>query len=222
VISLPKFEKAFEYENNFYLSCDNSRIGKLIVHYELFKKASLVSGAIVECGIFKGASLIRFATFRNILSENSKKKIIGFDIFGKFPNARYSDDIKLRTKFINEGGINSISKDQLLKILRHKGLANKIELIKGDILKTVPKYVKSNPKLKISLLNLDTDLYEPAVTILESLYPKIVKGGILILDDYGVFPGETKAVDEYFAKQKIKINRFPYSQKPYFIIKSNN
>lgn len=220
--TLPKFNKAFEYENNFYLSCDNSRIGKFIAHYELFKKACLVSGTIVECGIFKGPSLIRFATFRNLFNHHTKKKIIGFDVFGKFPKAGYSGDKKLRTKFINEAGSSGISKEQLLKILRHKGLANTIELVKGDITKTVPKYVKSHPKLRISLLNLDTDLYEPAVTILEYLYPKLVKGGILILDDYGVFPGETRAVDEFFAKQKLKIKKFPYSKTPCYIIKLSN
>ena len=68
-------------------------------------------------------------------------------------------------------------------------------------------------------LNLDTDIYEPAVTILDTLYPRIVKGGILILDDYKVFPGETKAVNEYFKGKKIKIEKFPFSSTPHYIIK---
>ena len=91
---------------------------------------------------------------------------------------------------------------------------------KGDITKTLPKYVKSHPKLKISLLNLDTDVYEPAVTILEQLYPKIVKGGILLIDDYKVTVGETKAVNEYFKGKDIKIRKFSYSKTPHFIVKN--
>jgi len=78
MINIPDFKKSFEYENNFYLSCNNSRIGKFIVHYELFKKSSLVPGSIVECGIFKGSSLIRFATFRELFKKSNKKIIIGF------------------------------------------------------------------------------------------------------------------------------------------------
>ena len=39
--------------------------------------------------------------------------------------------------------------------------------------------------------------------ILENLYPRITKGGILMLDDYGTHPGETKAVDEYFQNKNI-------------------
>ena len=83
---------------------------------------------------------------------------------------------------------------------------------------TIPNYIKDNPQLKISILNLDTDIYEPALCILEYLWDKIVKGGILILDDYGVFPGETKAVDEFF-NNKIKINKIPFSTPFSYIIK---
>jgi hypothetical protein len=125
----------------------------------------------------------------------------------------------LRKKFIKDAGKSGISKLQLLKILKQKKLNKKIELIKGDITKTVPKYVKGHPNLQISLLNLDTDIYEPSVTILNYLYPKIVKGGILILDDYGVFPGETKAVDEFFKNKKIEIKQFPFQKTPKYIIK---
>ena len=71
------------------------------------------------------------------------------------------------------------------------------------------------------MLNLDVDIYEPAVTILEYLYPLIVPGGILILDDYGIFPGETKAADDYFQGKKIKINKFPFAKTPAYIIKAH-
>ena len=72
---------------------------------------------------------------------------------------------------------------------------------------------------EISLLNLDTDVYEPAVTILENLYPRIVKGGILILDDYGIFPGETKAAEEYFKDKKVEIKKFSFSTPPCYVVK---
>ena len=63
MIKLPNFHNPFDHENNFYLSCENSRIGKMIAHYELFQLSSKSQGHIVECGVFKGISLIRFATF---------------------------------------------------------------------------------------------------------------------------------------------------------------
>ena len=220
MINLPNFEKAFEYENNFYLSCDITRISKILSHYEIYKMIKEITGEIVECGVFKGASYLRFAMFREIFSNPYSKKIIGFDTFGKFPETSFQDDEKARTQFIDSAGSDSISKEQLLKILDNKGLNKHVELIEGDITETVPAYVKANPELKISLLNLDTDIYEPAVSILEHLYPKITKGGILMLDDYGTHPGETKAVDEFFKNKDIQIKKFSFAMTPCYIIKS--
>jgi hypothetical protein len=178
-----------------------------------------VPGAIVECGVFKGTSLVRFASFRDLMGNSFSKKIIGFDIFGKFPETKFIDDINPRKKFIANAGEESISQEQLFQVLKHKNIDQNIELIAGDIVKTVPDYLNKNPELKISLLNLDTDIYEPAVVILENLFPRIVTGGILILDDYGVFPGETKAVDKYFADRSVEIKKFPFCMTPCYIVK---
>ena len=219
MIELPNFEKAFEYENNFYLSCGITRISKILSHYEIYKMIKEVPGEIIECGVFKGASYLRFAMFREIFGNPFSKKIIGFDTFSKFPETTFQDDNKARNKFISSAGSDSISKEQLLKILDNKGLNKHVDLIEGDITETVPSYVKANPELKISLLNLDTDINEPAVTILEHLYPKITKGGILMLDDYGTHPGETKAVDEYFKNKTVEIKKFSFAMTPCYIIK---
>ena len=219
MIELPNFEKAFEYENNFYLSCGITRISKILSHYEIYKMIKEVPGEIIECGVFKGASYLRFAMFREIFGNPFSKKIIGFDTFSKFPETTFQDDNKARNKFISSAGSDSISKEQLLKILDNKGLNKHVDLIEGDITETIPSYVKANPELKISLLNLDTDIYEPAVTILEHLYPKITKGGILMLDDYGTHPGETKAVDEYFKNKTVEIKKFSFAMTPCYIIK---
>jgi hypothetical protein len=220
MIKLPNFENAFEYENNFYLSCNITRISKIIAHYEIYKMIKEIPGEIVECGVFKGASFLRFAMFREIISNPFSKKIIGFDTFDKFPETSFQQDDVAREKFIESAGSNSISKDQLFDVLKHKDINKFVELIDGDITKTIPKYIQSHPELKISLLNLDTDIYEPAVTILENLYPRITKGGILVLDDYGTHPGETKAVDDYFEDHDIKIQKFSFAMTPCYIIKS--
>jgi Macrocin-O-methyltransferase (TylF) len=219
MIQLPDFNKAFEYENNFYLSCKSSRLSKVLAHYELYKMASALEGAIVECGVFKGVSLSRFAGFRDLMQKTTTQKIIGFDIFGIFPATDFEEDKIHLEKFINDAGSESIDLAQLEFILTQKGINENIELVKGDINETVPQYMAQNPDLKISMLNLDTDVYEPAVTILEHLYPRIVSGGVLVLDDYGVFPGETKAVDDYFSGQNIKIHTFPFAATPCYIIK---
>ena len=218
-MNLPDFNKAFEYENNFWLSANVNRISKVIAHYELYKMVINLSGDIVECGIFKGASFVRFAMIREILGNPSSKKLIGFDCFGKFPKTKFKHDKKALKDWTAVAGDQSISRKDLIDVLEHKDCSINFDLVEGDITETVPTYVDEHPELKISLLNLDTDIYEPAVTILKYLWPKIISGGVLILDDYGVFPGETKAVDEYFAGIDVKIQKFPFSKTPSFIIK---
>jgi hypothetical protein len=219
MIDLPDFDRAWEYENNFYLSCENSRISKLLAHYELYKRVRDTPGAIVEWGVFKGASFARFAMFRELFGNPYSKELIGFDTFGSFPETEFEPDKEYREEFIDAAGEESISVDQLRSVLANKGIEEHFELIEGDITETVPDYADENPELKISLLNIDTDIYEPATTILEHLYPRVVSGGIVIFDDYGTFPGETKAIDEYFDDGEIEIKKFPFAMTPCYAVK---
>lgn len=218
MIEMPDFAKNWEYENGFYLTCDNSRFGKFLAHYELFKMAQKVKGDIVECGVFKGASLVRFAGFRDLMGESAARKVVGFDIFGPFPESSLKEDAEHIENWVTNAGAESISREQLDEVLKKKNIGN-YELVEGDVVQTVPQYVEAHPSLAIALLNLDTDIYDPAVAILTHLWPRVAKGGVLILDDYGVFPGETKAVDDYFAGTSVKIQKFPFANTPSYIVK---
>lgn len=212
-----KSAKSFYYENGFYACADDKRFGKFFAHYELYKRILTLPGEIVECGIFKGNSFFRLAHFRNILETQHSRKIIGFDAFGSFPPTAFQADQILREDFISEAG-DGISIEEMKKILTHKRIYN-YELIQGDINHTLPAYSQRNPQLKIAFLHIDTDIYEPAVTILENFYDKVVRGGVIAFDDYGTFPGETKAVDDFLLAHKVQIQKLPLAHIPSFIIK---
>ena len=55
-------DRQWDYENGFYLTSHVTRIAKLLAHYELYKSIADLPGHVVECGVYKGASLIRFAS----------------------------------------------------------------------------------------------------------------------------------------------------------------
>ena len=82
-----------------------------------------------------------------------------------------------------------------------------IHLVEGDVLRTLP----SEAPERIALLRLDTDWYESTRHELEQLYPRLVKGGVLLLDDYGHFTGAKKAVDEFFSKKPVFLHRDDYT-----------
>ncbi len=126
-----------------------SRLTKVLAHYDLYKSISNLPGDIVECGVFKGVSLARFAIFRELLSNSASRKIIGFDVFGKYPETSFTGDQEMRDHFIQVAGEESISKQQLIEVLEHKGVGKNVDLIEGDITTTVPVYVAQHPELRL-------------------------------------------------------------------------
>jgi hypothetical protein len=212
--------KKWDYENGFYLTCETNRLGKFINHLEIYKKITNLPGDILEFGVYKGSSLVRLLSFRRLLENDYSRNVIGFDMFGKFPDNKLhlDSDRKFVERFENGGGYG-IAASELDMHLQQKGFAN-YRLIEGDILETLPEFVEQNPQLKISLLHIDVDVYEPTKIILETLWNKIVKGGIVMLDDYGTVEGETKAVDEFVSQlDNLSIYKPPYNYIPCYIIK---
>jgi len=92
----------------------------------------------------------------------------------------------------------------------------RIKLVKGDIEQTVPAWVEETPGVRICLLHFDVDLYRPTKVALEHLWPLVVKGGVVLFDEYGIPPweGESKAVDEFFTGQSVEIRRFDWAPNP--------
>ncbi|MFT5126017.1 MAG: hypothetical protein ACI9TH_004219 [Kiritimatiellia bacterium] len=210
-------DQEWDYENGFYLTSHVTRLPKMLAHYELYTSIIDLPGHVVECGVFKAASFIRFATFREILESPHSRKLIGFDAFGKFPEQGNAHDQAFVERFEGAAG-EGISTDELEKVMEHKGFGN-YELVQGNILQTVPDYVTAHPELKIALLHIDTDVYEPASVILNNLYDRVVSGGLIVFDDYATVPGETQAVDEFFADKDVVIEKLPISHIPTFIRK---
>lgn len=215
------FRKPFEYENGFYLTSTASRIAKSIVHYELYKRIVGLPGEVIECGVFKGASLIRFATYREILESQISRKIIGFDAFGKFPdNVSMATDKQFIKNFeIDAGG--GIPKEDLESILKHKNFQN-VFLVKGFIPDTFSEYFGKKPATQIALLHIDVDVYEATKACLDYLYERVVKGGIIVFDDYGQVDGATRAINEFIkslGKDNNFIQKLPYNYIPAFMVK---
>ena len=71
--------------NKFLVSEDISRLRKILIRYDLFRKTLNVPGDIVECGVFKGVGLFQWLKLLEIYSSNSNKRVIGFDMFTNFP-----------------------------------------------------------------------------------------------------------------------------------------
>jgi hypothetical protein len=204
-------------ENNFIWNSDVSRLKKFIHQYEIFKITKNLSGSVVECGVFKGNSLIRLLTYNSIFDDkiSHKKKFFGFDTFSKFPESKIDTDQKFIKNWSLVAG-QSMKKSQLKKILDKKKFKN-VKLIEGNLTETLRysiKFIK-----KISFLHLDLDTYEPTYHALNVLYNKVQKGGVILIDDYGSVEGATFATDKFIKENNLKIKKIHLNFKPVYIIK---
>jgi|APGre2960657373_1045057.scaffolds.fasta_scaffold01650_2 O-methyltransferase len=165
-----------------------------------------IEGDFVECGIAAGAQLMAMALANK---ENSgSKKIWGFDSFQGIPMAGEFDDVQVgigeitHDKFaplserLISSGITVHSLESVISNFTNKGLYDSsIRFVKGWFQNTLPEI--ADQVESISILRLDGDLYESTLVCLEYLYPKVSKGGAVIVDDY-LLTGCRVAVEHYF------------------------
>ena len=205
-------------ENAFYLRSQPNRIIQLTNLYEIYKKILKIEGDIVECGVFKGASFIKLLTFGKFLDSKIRRRAFGFDVFGKFPKPKLKGD-KLFLRSWEKSAGNGINHFELNRYLKEKNFKN-FKLIKGDVIDTIPRFIKKNKKLKIALLHLDMDVYEGTKCAFDHLADKVVKNGIILVDDFKIVQGATKATKEYLNRnKKLKIQKVMFYRKPSFIVK---
>jgi hypothetical protein len=219
-------QSAYDYETYFHLTLKVDRLAKFIAHYEAFKMVLDVPGSIVECGVFKGTSFARFAMLRELLGNRFSAKLVAFDVFSdSYPKTDFAEDAAVRDHWVATAGPSSIGTDQLEEVLKRQNVTN-FELVAGDVLETVPRYVREHPGMKISLLNLDIDFVEPTRCVLENFYERVMPGGVILLDNYAgedaaghSIHGDTKGIDDFFRGRNVKIRRFAFAARPCYIIK---
>lgn len=211
---------------NFTKYVPTQDLRKFLCRHELFRKILHVHGSIVECGVLYGGGLMAWAQLSEILEPlNHLRNIIGFDTFAGFVSVSEMD--KTGTAFQGKnGGLAIDTYDDLLKSIalynknRFLNHIEKVKLVKGDVAESLPKYLKANPHLVVSLVYLDFDIYEPTVVALKHLMPRIPKGGIIAFDElnHEVWPGETIAVMQEIGINKLRIERFPFGSTMSFAV----
>ncbi len=202
---------------NFTKYVRRQKVTRLLAQYEIFKQILDVKGSIIECGVHRGFGLMAWAQLSAVLEPvNLTRRIYGFDTFGGFPSIHEKDQSKF-TK-IEAGALRSDSYDELVELTkiydsnRFLGHIPKIELIKGDAVKTIPEFMENNKHLVVSLLFLDFDLYEPTKAAIENFFPRMPKRAFIAFDelDNPLWPGETLALLETIGISRLKIRRVEF------------
>ena len=218
-------QKIYDHFNGFILSSDLKVFGKLLARTLLMEKVKDVPGDIVECGVFKGTGLLTFLKLKRYLSPNSGKKVIGFDFFdtNSLISSLEKQDKEAMSVLFNERLFKHDDSFDLYlkKVIETSGFqGHEYDLVKGNVSKTMPKYLETRPGLKISLLYLDLDLEEPTYDVLSCAWDRVSKGGIIVFDEYAFHKwSESKGVDKFFENKNIEVKSLNFITPSAYTIK---
>ena len=197
------------------LFSDRITVQNMITRYELYKLIKNTPGDIIELGLYKGNSFAWLSQLSVILEPFAiNRRLIGFDTFNGFTSidtsADPSDISELNFSDTDESMLNE-SLDMLDK-LRPVNKIRRFEVVKGDIMNTLPRFLNDNPWMTCALLILDTDLYAPTKLALELVLPLMPKGAVIAFDEYNYqnFPGETQALRDTLGANNLRVKKFDY------------
>ncbi len=181
-----------------------------------------IEGDIVECGVWKGGSMMAVAEQLSLLNSADRHLYL-YDTFEGMNEPTQLDVAvngvvakdyldKLERNEDNQKDIvwaYSALKEVKSNLEKTNYPQNQLVFVEGTVENTIPQTIPA----KIALLRLDTDWYASTKHELVHLFPLLSPQGVLIVDDYGHWQGCKKAVDEYFGENKITIflNRIDYT-----------
>lgn len=155
-----------------------------------------VPGAVVECGVFRGSTLITSALY--LKQKGIVKPVFGLDSFEGF-GAEVRADIQLGGEECEEkrvGGFGATSYRYVTDAIRFFALASMVTLVPGFFKDSLPRLSSLE---SVSFLRLDCDLYESYKGRLDFFYPRLSAGAVVLMDEYAdlKWPGAKKALDEF-------------------------
>jgi O-methyltransferase len=176
-----------------------------------------IHGAFVECGVWKGGSVMAMA-MTLLAAGDAARDLSLFDTFDGMPPPgdadRSFDGVPASRQLQRDAPGTGIwlraEFDEVKRNLASTGYpSDRVHFIRGRVEDTIPEYAPES----IALLRLDTDWYESTRHELTHLYPRLVRGGVLIIDDYGHWQGARQATDEYFSAlgSPVLLHRIDYT-----------
>jgi hypothetical protein len=161
----------------------------------------------VECGCFYGHSTYMLAT---ILKQNGFRG--EFHVFDSFEGLSEFSDSDTCEYYINDEQVTKIRKHFASDETKLRKLLASFEFVRLHR-GWIPSNFHEIRNRDLAFISIDVDLYEPTLQSLKHLFPKLMTGGSVYLDDYGykTFPGARIAVDEYLSSEgQIRLLRMPF------------
>ena len=183
----------------------SSFLKKYLYYWNELTELDSIPGDIVEFGVHQGTTLSYLCHLTEILDHpNSSRKIIGFDTFNGFPNAKQMRESSYATDKKYSNSFTNTSKNYVLKKFKNRD-KNRVHLIEGDIFQTLPKHLASWPnKICMAICDVDTD--KTTQFILENVWDRMSPGGRIYFDEYSLDGwSETVGVAQFLKSRGISL-----------------
>lgn len=216
-----------EILENLGLFLTSKNLSRIFFMEHIYKQIVNVPGVVMEMGTRFGNNISLFSAFRSMYEPfHRHRKIIGFDTFDGFLEVTSEDgDSNLMEKGnlkVGDGYYeyldNLMKQRELNEPLSH---IKKYELIKGDAIIELRKYLDEKPQTIIALMYFDFDLYKPTKECLEMIMPYVTKGSVIAFDELNDddSPGETQALRESIGLHTISLKRLSnVARSSYFVV----
>jgi hypothetical protein len=175
-----------------------------VIHATRYVTRRKIPGCFVECGVWRGGSSMAAAL--TLMQEgDAGRHLYLYDTFAGMTPPTAADrsvDGTSAATLLEEDRSKSTwwciaDLNDVEQNMRTTGYPQeRLHFIQGPVESTLPEGAPNEP---IAVLRLDTDWYESTRHELTHLFPRLVEGGVLIIDDYGHWQGARKAVDEFLA-----------------------
>ncbi len=196
---------------NFPVFVGQVNLARTFFFYDLYKKVLPLAGNIAEIGTYKGASFLLWAKLISLFEQNNLTRAFGFDWFegmepGENDNPYHKGDYKA-------------DYETLKKLISLQGLDNVTVLNKMDVITGLEPYIEERPYLRFKIVFIDCAMEKVMDTSLRVLWPRLVRGGILIMDHYcdSGSPSESGLVEKYIGDNKVLQMPFNRSASGYVI-----
>ena len=202
MLDIPKEVQQLIRDVDSYTMTSPERINALWEATQYVARAN-IPGSFVECGVWRGGSMMVVAKTLLSLNDTSRDLYL-FDTFEGMTTPTERDVAYNGTSalafFETRDDWCAASLVDVETNMKTTGYPDHlIHYVRGPVEETIPEHIPD----EIALLRLDTDWYASTKHELLHLYPRLVMGGVLILDDYGHWEGSRGAVDEYFKEHQV-------------------
>lgn len=158
------------------------------VLYSLARQAWPLPGDFLEAGVYRGGTARLVRSLFDVMPHGPPRRLHLFDTFAGMPETDPGRDFHRKDDFADtsvEAVSSFVGKEEWIRY--HAGF--------------IPDTFRGEESMRIAFAHVDVDIHRSITDSCAFIYPRLLQGGIMLFDDYGVAscPGARAAVDEFFA-----------------------